>query len=109
MTELGRGRRAPKKYPVVPTSSWNTDPGDARVFPTGRELLPSPCTGATLEGTAPHSGRHISVDIPVDIVVDNFVDQRAPHSWRSPREWRLPLMASWRCAMAIVEELLRFT
>jgi hypothetical protein len=34
----------------------------------------SPRTGATLDGTALHSGRHISVDIPVDIVVDNFVD-----------------------------------
>jgi hypothetical protein len=74
MTELGRGRRAPKKYAVVPTSPWKTDPGDTRVFPTGRELQLSPRTGATLDGTAPHSGRHILVDIPVDIVVDNFVD-----------------------------------
>jgi hypothetical protein len=51
----------------------------------------------------------MSVDIAVDIVVDNFVDYRTPYSLRSPRASQRPLMASWWCAIEIVEELLRFT
>jgi hypothetical protein len=72
MTELGRGRRAPKKYAVVPTLPRETDPGDTRVFPKGAVALTAHWSYSGR--TAPHSGRQISVDIPVDIVVDNFVD-----------------------------------